>query len=293
MTDLDSILDSFRLFLQGQHAAFHSTRAYLGDVKAFAIWFEGFTKETFDPASTVRRDLLDWRDELARTFKPATVNRKLSSLRIFFDWAGRQGLITSDPTSRVRGLRPPPPEFEAPNEAAVEKILQLARLRGNARDRALLELLAATGLRLTELVALRRSDLELGEASAWLNVPACKGRRMRRIPVSVRARVALKEYLAEREGIEKESPLFLTRQGKAMTAYAVWYAVKKYAAETETKEVSPRSLRNVLVAKLAADPRVGLVSAAAFLGQNRLEVLARHVQAEDLQKMIEADQVIR
>ena len=274
----------FGLFLKSQQAASNSIRAYLGDLKAFAAWFEGFTHEPFDPASTVRRDLLDWRDELARTFKPATVNRKLSSLRIFFDWAGRQGWITSDPTSRVHGLPPRPSKFNAPDEAAVEKILQLARTRGSARDRAMLELLAATGLRLSEILSLHRSNLELGEASAWLNVPACKGRRTRRIPVSVRARVALKEYLEERGGVEKEAPLFLTRQGKAMTAYAVWYALKKYAAETGDQEMSPRSLRNVLVAKLAANPEIGLVSAAAFLGQNRLEVLARHVQAEDLMK---------
>ena len=287
MKDITSILADFRLFLQSQRAAPHSIRAYLGDLKAFASWFEATTNETFDPASTVRRDLLDWRDELAKTCKPATINRKLSSLRIFFDWAGRQGLSSTDPTTRVHGLRPVFQEPETLDETAVEKILHAARPRGSARDRAMLELLAAAGLRVSELVALRRRDLELGEASAWLNVSAARGRPKRRIPINVRARVALKEYLAECGETRQDEPIFLSRLGKALTAYAIWYAVKKYASDAGMEHISPRSFRNAITARLVRDPAIGLVAAAAFLGQNRLDVLARHVQPGNLERIAE------
>lgn len=275
-TNFDSLLLEFRRSLEVEGVAAASLRAYQADVHAFAAWFEKTTGETFDPASIVRRDLLEWREEQMNTGKPASLNRRLSSLRAFFAWAQRKGLVSLDPTNRLHGTSvrasPPPP----PSDETLECILQQARLKGSPRDRALLELLAATGLRVREVAALRVANFELGASFARMTVPADDMRRRREVPVNVRARVALREYLEARGIISPDQPLFAGRGEASISPYAIWYAVKKYARLAEITNISPLSFRRAVARRLANDPQVGLVNAARQLGHRRLDMLAEY-----------------
>jgi integrase/recombinase XerC len=166
------------------------------------------------------------------------------------------------------------------------RILRAAR-KDNKRDAALLEFLAATGLRASEVASLTASDVALNERSGWVTVRG-KGRKQRQIPLHVRARRALSEYLEERDDPAGDEPLFLSQKGGAITPYAVWYTVKKYAALAEVEDVTPHTFRHTVATQLARDPEVDLVTAATFLGHSRLNTTARYSQpsAEDLEKNV-------
>ncbi|MBN2387342.1 MAG: tyrosine-type recombinase/integrase [Anaerolineales bacterium] len=270
-----SQIEKFGDHLRNTPVAPRSVRACLGDLRAFAAWFEAATGENFDPVTILRGDVLDWRAAMAKTHAPATVNRRLSSLRRFYAWATRQGLISLDPTNGVRGPSQIHPTPNPPAAATLEKILHAARTTGTRRDRALLELLADAGLRPAELAGLRLDDLELEAASAWLTVAGDRGRPTRRIPLSIRSRVALREYLEEREPAGKAGPLFASRNKGAISPFIVWHVVHKYAAQAGVGEVRPRDFRNAAASRLVGEH--DLVSAAAFLGEKDLNSLARFV----------------
>jgi site-specific recombinase XerD len=164
------------------------------------------------------------------------------------------------------------------------RILRAAR-KGNKRDAALLEFLAATGLRASEVAGLTVGDVELNERSGWATVRG-KGRKQRKVPIHARARRALNEYLEERDDPAGDEPLFLSQKGEAISSYAVWYTVKKYAALAEVEDVTPHTFRHTVATQLVRDPEVDLVTAATFLGHSRLDTTARYSQpsAEDLEK---------
>lgn len=276
-TNLTRLLEEFRHSLENEGISSASRRAYLTDLHLFIGWFEKTTGETFDPSSVVRRDLLEWRAEKLVTAKPSSVNRSLSSLRSFFSWAQRKGLVSLDPTNRLHGVQVPSWSFLPRSNDEIELILQQARLSGNQRDRALLELLAATGMRVLELSALRCEDLELGTSSARVLVRSRDDHIQRWVPVNVRARVALREYQAARSPIDPNTPLFVCRSGKEISSFAIWYTVKKYARLAGLNNISPRTFRNAIAHRLVNDPQIGLVKAARQLGHRQLDSLTHYL----------------
>jgi integrase/recombinase XerC len=214
---------------------------------------------------------------------PATVNRKLAALSAFFRWAGEAKLVTSDPTADIAGVEQQVVAPKALTEAAMNKILRKAKEGGNPRDHALLELLAATGLRAAEAASLTLGDLSLGERSGWVTVRLGKGRRRRKVPIHLRARKALSTYLEQEQLSEPATraaraaePLFRSRAGEPLTPYALWYTVKKYARLAEVEEVTPHTFRHSVATRLVRDPQVDMVTAATFLGHSRLDTTARY-----------------
>jgi site-specific recombinase XerD len=214
--------------------------------------------------------------------KPATVNRKLASLASLYRWAADGGQAKQDPTRHVSGIAQ---QATAPKalsgEQTVTKILRKAHQADNRRDIALLELLSATGLRVSEVAALTVEDVAIGEQSGWVTVRSGKGRRQRRVPINAKARRCLHDYLAEREALPGVDALFLTARGTPMSSYAVWYTVKKYAAQAGLENVTTHSFRHTVGTRLVRDPNVDLVTAAAFLGHARLDTSARYSQPSD------------
>ena len=274
----------FQAWLESQDASPKSIRAYLSDLHQFVDWFEQASAESFSPAEVDWRDVQDWRNAAEKTFKPATVNRRISSLRTFFAWAIEQDLCPADPTRRVKGVEQQTLAPKALADDDLKRILRKAR-KASLRDWTILELLAATGLRVSEMAALVRADLEVGEKTGWVTVKMGKGKKTRRVPVNEKAVEVLKEYL-EAESISGDDPLFSSRLKKPMTPFAIWGVVKKYAAEAGVEHVSPHSFRHTVATRLVRNPQIDLVTAAAFLGHSRLDTTARYAQPneEDLEK---------
>jgi site-specific recombinase XerD len=281
---IEELLKQFRHHLEARDRSPHSIRAYLSDLRQFAAWFAVHTGEPFTLEAATEYDVRDWRDHLAATMKPATVNRKLAALSTLYRWAGETGQSERDPTRYVNGIEQQPVAPKALSKQGLTRILRQAR-QGNKRDAALLEFLAATGLRASEVAGLMVSDVELNERSGWVTVRG-KGRKQRNVPLHVRARRALSEYLEERGDPAGDEPLFLSQKGGAITPYAVWYTVKKYAVLADVDGVTPHTFRHTVATQLVRDPEVDLVTAATFLGHSRLDTTARYSQpsAEDLEE---------
>lgn len=243
------------------------------------------TEEPFTPANVVDYDVRDWRDEMSgeeNSRKPATINRKLASLSAFFTWAIEAGLAKNDPTHKIQGIAQTQTAPKAISEDEVKRILRVARRSENLRDLALLHLLAATGLRASEVAALNRGDLEMSGYSGWVTVRLGKGKKQRRVPVNANARSAMNEYLEERGEIPPAAPLFLTEQGERMKHYTIWFTVKKYAALAGIgKSVSPHTFRHYVGTRMVRNPKIDIVTASTFLGHSRLDTTARYAKPSD------------
>ncbi|MCJ7822966.1 MAG: site-specific tyrosine recombinase XerD [Armatimonadetes bacterium] len=173
---------------------------------------------------------------------PATVMRKMSALRTFYRYLMREEAIASDPTSNLpsgRLLR------QLPAVLSVEEVGRLlaqpdADTRRGLRDRAMLELLYATGLRVSELVGLGRGDINLE-----LGVVRCigKGSKERIVPVGRPAIEAVGAYLDSRR--DAATPLFVGNKGQPITRVAVWRIVRRYARGAGIRApISPHALRH-------------------------------------------------
>ncbi len=278
---IPNLLSAFQLWLESHDRSQHSIRAYLSDVRQFAGWFTQHTGEVFALGAVTEYDIRAWRDVLAASARPATVNRKLAALSTLFRWAIETDRARQDPTRFVNGVAQQATAPKALSEQAVTRILRKVHLANSARDTALLELLAATGLRVSEVAALTTGDVTIGERGGWVVVRSGKGRRQRRVPVNAKARRAMNRYLAERNAPEGTGALFLTERGAPMSAWAIWYTVKKYAAQAGIDNVTTHSWRHTVATRLVRDPNVDLVTAAAFLGHARLDTTARYSQPSE------------
>ena len=195
--------------------------------------------------------------------RASTANRRLATLRRFYRWALREGMIDHDPTLRLVGAKAPPRFPRTLTEEQVESLLAApdAESELGLRDRAMLELLYATGLRVTELVGLRLVEVSL--ADGLVRVTG-KGQKERVVPVGEEARLWLERYCGQsRPGLLKgrsADALFVTRRGGPMTRQMFWKLIRRYALQADIRApLSPHGLRHAFATHLlnhGADLRV-------------------------------------
>lgn len=195
--------------------------------------------------------------------RATSANRRLTVLRRYFHWALRERRITADPTVRLQAARQPLRVPKTLSQAQVEALLAAPDL-GNPlglRDRAMLELMYASGLRVSELVTLKTFQLSLAEGV--LRVVG-KGSKERLVPFGEVAHQWLQRYLAEARGAilagQPTDDLFVTQRGSGMTRVMFWIIVKKWAQVAGiTAPLSPHTLRHAFATHLlnhGADLRV-------------------------------------
>lgn len=200
-----------------------STRAvYARDLRDAVAWLEetGIT----GPAAVDRRDLRRYLADLDRAgYARRTTARKASVLRRYFDWARRTGRVEADPSTALSAPRGASTLPRILNHAELDALIEgSARSDGDplmdARDRAIVELLYGSGLRVSELCALRPGDIDetASVATVW-----GKGSKQRRVPVSAPALDAIRSWLKVRPAMASESAqsdaVFLNRRGGAMS----------------------------------------------------------------------------
>jgi len=195
--------------------------------------------------------------------RPASGNRRLTVFRRYYRWLVRQGLRDEDPTLAIRSARQPPRFPKSLSEAQVDALLAAPDVDTalGLRDRTMLEVLYATGLRVSELVGLR--SVEVGLNEGVLRVVG-KGDRERLVPLGEEARHWIGRYLgaARRELLGRASAdaLFVTRRGQAMTRQRFWSLIRHYALRAGIDApLSPHSLRHAFATHLlnhGADLRV-------------------------------------
>lgn len=268
---IDTFIDA--LWLEEGLAA-NTLAAYRRDLRLFAQWLQEQAHEQHTTPAAA--DLLQAQEIhiqqyqghlFAKKNKATTANRRLTVLKRFYRWALRERQIKQDPTLRLQAARTPPRMPKLMSEAQVENLLAAPDVQTplGLRDRAMLELLYASGLRVSELVQIKLLNISLAEQVLRITG---KGNKERLVPFGDQAHDWLQRYLQEARpallGQKQTDAVFVTargaRAGQAMTRAMFWQLVKKYAAQADIQiPLSPHSLRHAFATHLlnhGADLRV-------------------------------------
>lgn len=226
--------------------------AYRTDLTTFARWLAERNVPIMCTTRVNLQDFIAWRVRAGA--RPTSISRQLSSFRRFFHHFLREGAIREDPTAQIVRPKIRRTQPRSLTEGEVDALLSapvVSDLLGN-RDRTMLEVLYATGLRVSELVNLRQGQINLNQGVIRI---FGKGDRERLIPLGEEAIRALKSYCGSvRDEILLEHQtdyLFPTRRGDRMTRQASWHIIKRYARKAGiANALSPHTLRHAFATHL-------------------------------------------
>ncbi|MBI3273046.1 MAG: tyrosine recombinase XerC [Planctomycetes bacterium] len=286
------MLDLITAFLDhlryGKNFSPETVRAYAADLRHFTekLWLGASTPEvgTIDQV-VIRRYLALLK---SGGFEKSTIARKMACLRSFFKFAQRRGLISSNPAKMVRT---PKLERRLPDyleEREVEALLALPDLGSPAgrRDRAILEVLYSTGIRIGEICGLSLKDIDM--IGGTLRIHG-KGSKERLAPVGRLAVQSLRDYLASRQaplGAEASGPVFLNKSGRRLGVRGIRRIVEKYAREAGIKKaISPHTFRHTFATHLL-DRGADLRSVQELLGHENISTtqIYTHVTAQRMRE---------
>jgi len=264
-TDNAALIDEFcdSLWLEDGLSK-NTLEAYRRDLRLFAHWLDSQQPQVAGLAGVARHDLQAYiAARHQESGKATSSNRRLSVLRRFYQWLLRQHRISADPTLKLVSAKQPQRFVHTLSEAQVEALLAApdVAMPLGLRERTMLELMYASGLRVSELVSLKLLDLGLNEGV--LRVTG-KGAKTRLVPFGAQARWWLERYLREARGQilngQQDDALFVTGRGGAMTRQMFWILIKKHALKAGiTVPLSPHTLRHAFATHLlnhGADLRV-------------------------------------
>lgn len=256
--------------------------AYRNDLSQFVAFLEGRATGWDEVESSIIMDYI-MTMKAEREYVSSTVARKVAAIKSFFHYLTNQGILEDDPTAT---LDSPKVRKRLPKALSVEEIERLLSEPAREetakalRNRALLELLYATGLRVTELVSLNVDDLNL--ASATVRIVRVRDKQERIVPIHHRAIEPLQEYL-DRGRMQllrnpQETALFLNHRGERLTRQGLWLIVKHYVREIGlAEEVTPHSLRHTFAAHLL-DKKTDLEYVQEILGHASISTTQVYTQ---------------
>lgn len=256
-TDRNSVLiDAFidALWLE-QGLSKNTLAAYRRDLALFSAWLAE-RSQTLD--ATQEHDIQAYFAARHAQTKATSANRRLTVFKRYFRWALRERVVQADPTLKLQPARQQPRAIKTLTEAQVEALLTAPDVDTSLglRDRAMLELMYASGLRVSELVLLKTFQLSLNDGV--LRVMG-KGSKERLVPFGQVARIWLERYMAEaRPDIldgKQTDDLFISsrgeKAGRAMSRVMFWMLVRKYALAADIHvALSPHTLRHAFATHL-------------------------------------------
>ncbi|MET1113701.1 MAG: site-specific tyrosine recombinase XerD [Comamonas sp.] len=256
---IDAFVDA--LFLEDGLSR-NTLAAYRRDLTLYAQWLAQLPEPlTLD--ATQEAQLQGYFAARLEHSKATSANRRLTVLRRYFHWALREKRLAADPTVRLLAARQPPRLPQTLTQAQVEALLNApdAATPLGLRERSMLELMYASGLRVSELVGLQSHQVDL--RSGVVRVTG-KGQRERLVPFGDEAAWWLQRYLQEARpailGGQHSDDLFVTQRGSGMSRVMFWMLVKKHAQRAGiTAPLSPHTLRHAFATHLlnhGADLRV-------------------------------------
>ena len=282
-TEVESILAEYEAYLfQEKKMARNSLQAYRRDLRGFAQYLKERQIGDFTEVSNAMIiAYVLYLKKLGRT--TSTINRKIASVRSFYNFLIRRGDLTENPVAQVRTPKQEKREVQYLSMEDVELLLaQPDESRKGLRDRAILELMYATGMRVSEVVMLDEGDVNLK-----LEFVACGSDREtgRILPIGKLCREALTKYMEEgRDGFltdPEEKALFVNYNGHRLTRQGLWKIIRYYAEKAGIdKPITPQILRHSFA--------VHMVQNGADL--KSLQVLLGHEDAAATQIYLTANQ---
>ncbi|HFI0463494.1 TPA: site-specific tyrosine recombinase XerD [Streptococcus suis] len=248
---LDDYIEDFKRFLlidKGRSA--NTIAAYERDLKKFQAFIED---QGIDHIGAIKKDQIKaYLGQVANQgYAASSANRNLSSLKQFFNFLMMEKIIIENPLSLLKSAKKTKslPKYLSLDQ--VEKLIQSPNIQDNLgiRDRAIFELMYATGLRVSELTDLNLANLHL--SLGFVQVLG-KGNKERIIPLGEEAIFWLQKYLDQvrpllsKDGSQASQPVFVTERGKGFTRQGIWKNLKKYVvlAGLDPDQVSPHVIRH-------------------------------------------------
>lgn len=250
---MEALVQKFINFLErDKRLSLNTLQSYRRDIEQYITYLRDINLNNI--TNTNKTTVLTYLMHLQKKGRAtSTISRNLASIRSFYQYATKNKIIDNDPTSE---LESPKVEKKLPqilSTSEVELLLDQPKcvdLKG-FRDKAMLELLYATGIRVSELISLNLSDinLEMGYIKCY------KGSRERVIPVGSISIAAVQDYLAKSRGLLIQKPdekaLFVNINGKRLTRQGFWKIIKLYKNQAKiNKDITPHTLRHSFAAHL-------------------------------------------
>ena len=273
----------------------HTLRNYASDLEQFKLHLFRVEKRADMPVAEIDRlTIREWMAELHADHKKTSVARKLASLRTFFQFLIREGKLESNPAKQVAT---PKIERKLPNHLSIEDAVRFIETPDintdlGRRDRAIIEFLYATGIRVGELVGINIPDVDFREKLVWVTG---KRKKQRIVPFGEPAMQAVLLYMDQTRGKfldncpeTKREPnaLFLNYQGTRITTRSVGRMIDKYIKLcADIHDISPHSLRHTFATHLL-DQGADLRDIQELLGHARLTTTQIYTQVS-MEKMIE------
>jgi integrase/recombinase XerD len=242
----EALIDSFIEYLVTERSSAENTMSsYANDLKAYGLWLDekGLSFDRVD-----YYNLAGYTTVMKETgLKTTSINRRLSTIRQFYRFLLDEGIIEKDPTREI--VMPKRAQYlpEVLNVNEVEGLLNAPDISKplGKRDKAMLELLYATGLRVSELIKLKLNNINLG---AGFLLARGKGGKERLVPMGEKAISWTREYIETVRPsmiVKKSETLFFSNRGTAMSRQNFWYIIKRYAlAAGIFRDISPHTLRH-------------------------------------------------
>ena len=286
---MDDAIRAFMTFLDlERHASHETVRNYASDLRQFHSFVSKNNpkRPTLDPAAVTTESIrayLHWLDH--KREKSTSMARKVASLRSFFRYLQREGMVGVNPAESVRTPKQPKhlPRVLTKDDAAALMEFPSDPARGSLRDRALLETLYSTGARVSELVGINLEDLRSSDGLIHLRG---KGRKERIVPIGAVALQAIQAYLNQQPVTKSRDltiikakrvslPIFRNSRGGRLTTRSVARIVARYSNRLAGGSVSPHTLRHSFATHLL-DEGADLRSIQEMLGHASLSTTQKY-----------------
>ena len=267
-------------------------KEYTSDFNHFISWFESsdsFKEEliVFHPEDISTPTITKYREVSQKELglKPATINRRIVTLKRFFGWAVAEGLINRDPSKPIKMV---PEEKASPRQMTDKEeaaLMAAVENYGTLRDQTIITIMLHAGLREMEICNLTRGDITIGKRSGLLSVQG-KRNKYRDVPLNITCRTILEKYLST---LPKESEYLFpsTKTGERLTERAIRHMIKKYMDEARIVGLSAHDLRHRFGYVMAQN--TPLHRLAQIMGHDNLNTTMIYIKAthEDLQSEVE------
>lgn len=308
----EDYVERFTTYLRERDKSLATVDLYAVGVTRLQEWFEEQTGKAFAPVALTPLDVRLFKTYLRDTLRlaAASVNAYLSGVRAFCAWAQAEGIAPHDPAQHVKLMKldKPRPKWLGRQEQyqlirVVEEQVQLGTLRAGGeeavtepgyiwprRDRAVIRLMLAAGLRLSEVHKLDVADIELRPRSGSAHVRNGKGGKERHVALNVDARNALRAWLDVREHVAQpgQRALFVSQKGNRFSSRGIAGRVEVLSAKAGLEGIHAHTLRHSC-AKNLIDAHVGIEQVAEVLGHENLETTQIYTRPSrlDLQRDVE------